>query len=136
MQNAVASAKEAYKSWSRTTPLHRQKIMFKYRSIIENNLVRIIYLQGYFSMKTHSPFLIYLSFRIYLKCFSIPFFPRYETSMAWAICWMKLVESWIQFIPNVFVKCGDSTLPPPLLLLVFKIIFIMNLNSNFLSESE
>ncbi|KAK7590260.1 hypothetical protein V9T40_001873 [Parthenolecanium corni] len=38
MENAVASAKEAYKSWSRTTPLHRQKIMFKYRSIIENNL--------------------------------------------------------------------------------------------------
>ena len=29
MNEAVASATEAYKTWSQTTPLHRQQIMFK-----------------------------------------------------------------------------------------------------------
>jgi len=38
MNAAVASAKEAYKTWSKTTPLTRQQIMLKYQQLIKENL--------------------------------------------------------------------------------------------------
>jgi malonate-semialdehyde dehydrogenase (acetylating)/methylmalonate-semialdehyde dehydrogenase len=38
MQAAVDSCKEAYKTWSRTTVLTRQQIMFKYQDLIKSNL--------------------------------------------------------------------------------------------------
>jgi len=38
MNEAVASATEAYKTWSQTTPLHRQQIMFKYQQLIKDNI--------------------------------------------------------------------------------------------------
>ncbi|XKL65157.1 hypothetical protein PGB90_005243 [Kerria lacca] len=41
MEDAVSSAKETYKSWCKTSPLHRQKIMFKYQNIIKNNLEKL-----------------------------------------------------------------------------------------------
>lgn len=42
MEAAVSSAKEAFKSWSKTSPLTRQQIMFKYQNIIKSNMVIII----------------------------------------------------------------------------------------------
>ena len=41
MEAAVESAKKAYKTWSRTTPLARQQIMFKYQQLIKDNLKEI-----------------------------------------------------------------------------------------------
>jgi len=41
MEAAVESAKNAYKTWSRTTPLARQQIMFKYQQLIKDNLKEI-----------------------------------------------------------------------------------------------
>lgn len=38
MNAAVASAKEAFKTWSKTSPLHRQGIMFKYQELIKKHL--------------------------------------------------------------------------------------------------
>lgn len=38
MEQAVASCKRAFKSWSKTTPLFRQQIMFKFQSLIKDNL--------------------------------------------------------------------------------------------------
>lgn len=39
LEEAVLSAKEAYKTWSKTSVLTRQQIMFKYQSIIRSNMV-------------------------------------------------------------------------------------------------
>lgn len=39
MEAAVESAKSAYKSWSNTSPLTRQQIMFKFQNIIKANMV-------------------------------------------------------------------------------------------------
>ena len=41
MQAAVDSCKEAFKTWKNTTPLTRQQIMFKYQSLIKQNMVAI-----------------------------------------------------------------------------------------------
>ncbi|XP_041353683.1 methylmalonate-semialdehyde dehydrogenase [acylating], mitochondrial-like [Gigantopelta aegis] len=41
MEAAVAAAKEAFKSWSRTTVLTRQQIMFKYQQLVKDNLKEI-----------------------------------------------------------------------------------------------
>lgn len=38
MNEAVASAAEAFKTWSKTTPLARQQIMFKYQQLIKENM--------------------------------------------------------------------------------------------------
>lgn len=38
MERAVQSSKEAYKSWSKTTPLFRQQIMFRLQHLIKENL--------------------------------------------------------------------------------------------------
>merc|ERR1711902_324390 len=38
---AVESAKNAFKTWSRTTPLARQQIMFKYQQLIKDNLKEV-----------------------------------------------------------------------------------------------
>jgi len=39
MEEAVAAAKEAYRSWSKVSVLSRQQIMFKYQGIIKDNMV-------------------------------------------------------------------------------------------------
>uniref|UniRef100_A0A7R9K0S9 Probable methylmalonate-semialdehyde/malonate-semialdehyde dehydrogenase [acylating], mitochondrial n=1 Tax=Timema genevievae TaxID=629358 RepID=A0A7R9K0S9_TIMGE len=39
MESAVQSAKEAYKTWSRTSILSRQQIMFRFQDIIRKNMV-------------------------------------------------------------------------------------------------
>lgn len=39
MQAAVDSCAEAYKSWSQTTVLTRQQIMFRYADLVRKNLV-------------------------------------------------------------------------------------------------
>jgi acyl-CoA reductase-like NAD-dependent aldehyde dehydrogenase len=39
MQLALASSKKAFKTWSKTTPLFRQQIMFKFQSLIKDNMV-------------------------------------------------------------------------------------------------
>jgi len=38
MEAAVQSCKQAYKTWSKTTPLYRQQIMFKLQALIKDNL--------------------------------------------------------------------------------------------------
>lgn len=38
MNEAVASASEAFKTWSKTTPLARQQILFKYQQLIKDNI--------------------------------------------------------------------------------------------------
>jgi len=38
METAVNSSKEAFKSWSKTTPLYRQQIMFKLQHLIKANM--------------------------------------------------------------------------------------------------
>merc|ERR1719278_252255 len=38
MNEAVASAKEAFKTWSKTTPLTRQQILLKYQQLIKENI--------------------------------------------------------------------------------------------------
>jgi ornithine carbamoyltransferase len=39
MQQAVASAKEAFKTWSQSSILSRQQVMFRYQDIIRKNMV-------------------------------------------------------------------------------------------------
>ena len=39
MEQAVESAKAAFKGWSQTSPLKRQEIMFKYQNLVKENLV-------------------------------------------------------------------------------------------------
>ncbi len=39
MEQATASCQKAFKSWSKTTPLFRQQIMFKLQHLIKDNLV-------------------------------------------------------------------------------------------------
>lgn len=39
MEAAVNSSKEAFKSWSKTSLISRQQIMFKYQNIIKSNMV-------------------------------------------------------------------------------------------------
>jgi len=41
MEQAVESAKAAFKTWSCTTPLARQQIMFKYQQLIKENLTEV-----------------------------------------------------------------------------------------------
>jgi len=41
MEQAVQSCKEAFKTWSKTTPLYRQQIMFKFQALIKDNLKEI-----------------------------------------------------------------------------------------------
>jgi len=41
MEAAVESAKNAFSSWSRTTPLARQQIMFRYQQLIKDNLKEV-----------------------------------------------------------------------------------------------
>lgn len=43
METAVQSCQQAFKSWSKTTPLHRQQIMFKLQALIKDNIVIIDY---------------------------------------------------------------------------------------------
>ena len=38
MNAAVGSAKKAFKTWSKTTPLQRQAIMFKYQDLIKKHM--------------------------------------------------------------------------------------------------
>lgn len=39
MENAVEAAKAAFKTWSKTSILTRQQVMFRYQHIIRNNMV-------------------------------------------------------------------------------------------------
>lgn len=41
MEDAVQSAKEAYKSWSKTSIIARQQVMFKYQNIIKSNMRKL-----------------------------------------------------------------------------------------------
>lgn len=41
MESAVDAAVAAFKSWSKTSVLTRQQIMFKYQQIIKDNMVII-----------------------------------------------------------------------------------------------
>lgn len=41
MLSAVSAAKEAFKSWSNTSVLYRQQIMFKYQHLIKENMKRL-----------------------------------------------------------------------------------------------
>lgn len=41
MNEAVESCKEAFRTWSKTTILHRQQIMFRYQDLIKKNMRRI-----------------------------------------------------------------------------------------------
>ena len=38
MEQAVQSSQEAFKTWSKTTPLFRQQIMFKFQQLIKENM--------------------------------------------------------------------------------------------------
>ena len=38
MEEAVASAKNAFKTWSKTSTMARQQIMFRYQQLIKDNL--------------------------------------------------------------------------------------------------
>lgn len=39
MENAVEAAKAAYRTWSKTSILSRQQVMFRYQHIIRNSMV-------------------------------------------------------------------------------------------------
>jgi malonate-semialdehyde dehydrogenase (acetylating)/methylmalonate-semialdehyde dehydrogenase len=39
METAVNSCQRAFKTWSKTTPLHRQQVMFKLQQLIKENMV-------------------------------------------------------------------------------------------------
>lgn len=43
MEHAVESSKAAFKSWSKTSVMRRQQIMFRYQEIIKANMVNLIY---------------------------------------------------------------------------------------------
>jgi len=51
MNAAVDAAKEAYKSWSKTSILTRQQIMFKYQDIIRKNMVCLNYFEFIMKLK-------------------------------------------------------------------------------------
>ena len=53
MNEAVANAKAAYATWSKTSPLARQQIMFKYQALIKDNLADIAKLITLEQGKTH-----------------------------------------------------------------------------------
>jgi len=53
MNEAVASAKAAFKTWSKTTPLYRQQIMFRYQQLIKDNLKDVARLITIEQGKTH-----------------------------------------------------------------------------------
>merc|ERR1712032_490740 len=53
MERAVESAKSAFSTWSKTTPLARQQIMFKYQQLIKENLSEIAKLITIEQGKTH-----------------------------------------------------------------------------------
>ena len=42
MEDAVESAKDAFKSWSKTSILSRQQIMFKFQNLIKGNMVSLL----------------------------------------------------------------------------------------------
>lgn len=42
MEAAVESALKAYSTWSKTSVLTRQQIMFKYQSIIKQNMKKLV----------------------------------------------------------------------------------------------
>uniref|UniRef100_D3PHJ8 Probable methylmalonate-semialdehyde/malonate-semialdehyde dehydrogenase [acylating], mitochondrial n=1 Tax=Lepeophtheirus salmonis TaxID=72036 RepID=D3PHJ8_LEPSM len=54
MENAVESAKAAFKTWSKTSPLSRQQVMFKYQALIKENMSEIAKLITREQGKTHS----------------------------------------------------------------------------------
>ena len=39
MNEAVANCKDTFRTWSKTTILHRQQIMFRYQDLIKKNMV-------------------------------------------------------------------------------------------------
>lgn len=41
MEHAVESSKAAFKSWSKTSVMRRQQIMFRYQEIIKANMVYV-----------------------------------------------------------------------------------------------
>lgn len=41
MEDAVAAAKEAYKSWSQTSLISRQQYLFKYQNLVKSNMKRL-----------------------------------------------------------------------------------------------
>lgn len=41
MEAAVTSSKKAFKTWSKTSPLTRQQIMFRLQDLIKKNIVSI-----------------------------------------------------------------------------------------------
>lgn len=43
MEYAVESSKAAFKSWSKTSVMKRQQIMFRYQEIIKANMVHLIF---------------------------------------------------------------------------------------------
>lgn len=43
MEHAVESSKAAFKSWSKTSVMRRQQIMFRYQEIIKANMVNLTY---------------------------------------------------------------------------------------------
>jgi len=43
MNEAVESCKEAFRTWSKTTILQRQQIMFRYQDLIKKNMVRLFF---------------------------------------------------------------------------------------------
>jgi len=53
MERAVESAKAAFKTWSKTTPLARQQVMFKYQQLIKENLSEVAKLITVEQGKTH-----------------------------------------------------------------------------------
>ncbi len=42
MERAVEAASAAFPSWSKTSPLRRQEIMFRYQNLVKSNLVRFL----------------------------------------------------------------------------------------------
>lgn len=43
MEHAVESSKAAFKSWSKTSVMRRQQIMFRYQEIIKTNMASLFY---------------------------------------------------------------------------------------------
>jgi len=54
MEQAVESCKAAFSTWSKTTPLARQQIMFKYQQLIKENLSEVAKLITTEQGKTHA----------------------------------------------------------------------------------
>jgi len=54
MEQAVESCKAAFRTWSKTTPLARQQIMFKYQQLIKENLSEVAKLITTEQGKTHA----------------------------------------------------------------------------------